>query len=59
MVEVLLRILKVIGLLWVGILVAGVVVLPALYVFGLATLAIRRRFGHRNRSLARNRRDAR
>jgi hypothetical protein len=48
MVEVLLRILKVIGLLWLGILVAGVAVLPALYVFGLAALAIRRRFGRRN-----------
>jgi hypothetical protein len=48
MVEVLLRILKVIGLLWVGILIAGVVVLPALYVFALAALAIRRRFGHHN-----------
>jgi hypothetical protein len=49
MLEVLLRILKVIGLLWLGILVAGVVVLPALYVFGLAALAIRRRFGRNGR----------
>jgi len=48
MVEVLLRILKVIGLLWVGILATGIVVLPALYAFGLAALAIRQRFGHRN-----------
>ena len=48
MVEVLLRMLKVIGLLWVGTLVAGVIVLPALYVFGLAALAVRQRFGHRD-----------
>jgi hypothetical protein len=48
MLEVLLRILKVIALLWAGILVAGAVVLPALYLFGVAALAIRRRFGHGN-----------
>jgi hypothetical protein len=45
MVEVLLRILKVIALIWLGVLVTGVVVLPAVYVLNLAARAIRRRFG--------------
>jgi hypothetical protein len=46
--RMLLTTLKFVALIWLGVLVTGIVVLPALYMFGLAARAI-------GRSLARRR----
>jgi hypothetical protein len=43
----LLRALKVVALWWLGMFVLGIVALAALYVFALASRAIRRRLGRR------------
>jgi hypothetical protein len=45
--EMLLRTLKLIALIWLGVLVTGIVVLPALYVLDLAVRAIRSRLARR------------
>jgi hypothetical protein len=45
--EMLLRILKLLALIWLGVLVIGIVVLAALYLLDLAVRAIRSRLGRR------------